>query len=117
MGFDFEETEFGLWDAECKGCEVFTRVNDLGLCEECAAKLERDLIRQRDWDYSVTAFGMPPEKRENLRERVVREYGEELELIVPPESEKKKNKKRKRKPGKKGGRDPGFRPFEKGTDL
>jgi hypothetical protein len=27
-------------------------LNDFGLCEGCAGKLERDLIRQRDWDYN-----------------------------------------------------------------
>jgi hypothetical protein len=42
-----EDYDFGLWAAECQGCDAYTRVNDLGLCEDCDAKLDRDLIRQR----------------------------------------------------------------------
>lgn len=37
----------------------FLPVNDLGLCEDCASKLDRDMIRKRDWAYSVLAFGCP----------------------------------------------------------
>jgi len=55
----------------------------MGLCRVCAAKLDRDMIRNRDWDYSVTAFGVKPADREKLRERVIAEYGEKLELIAP----------------------------------
>jgi hypothetical protein len=47
----------GLYDGECQICGLFGRVDDLSLCEECAGKLERDLIRQRDWDYSINAYG------------------------------------------------------------
>jgi len=45
---DDELNGFGFSEGECHGCDLFTRLNDLGLCEECAGKLERDLIRQRD---------------------------------------------------------------------
>lgn len=41
---------------ECVGCDLPLPLNDLGLCAECATKLERDLIRARDWNYSTTAF-------------------------------------------------------------
>ena len=88
---------FGLCDAECQGCGFFGRVNDLSLCEECAGKLERDLNRQRDWDYSITAYGVPASKLEELRSRVVAQYGEELELIAPKEEKKKKNHRHKKK--------------------
>jgi hypothetical protein len=44
--------------------------------------LERDLIRQRDWEYSATAFLLSDEAREDLRRKVVAEYGEGLELIA-----------------------------------
>ena len=57
--------------------------SDGSLCEECAGKLERDLIRQREWDYSASAFGLPPEAREELRRRVIAEFGDALELIAP----------------------------------
>ena len=41
---------WGEWDGQCQACDCWGRVNDLMLCENCAAMLERDLIRQRDWD-------------------------------------------------------------------
>ena len=47
-GGDISGSLFG----ECQGCDCFAYVNDLGLCHECAGKLERDLIRERDWDYT-----------------------------------------------------------------
>ena len=47
------------------------------------AEFERDLIRERDWDYSSLAFGVPKEKREALRKAVIAEYGKKLELIAP----------------------------------
>jgi hypothetical protein len=97
--FEFEDDElngFGFYKGECQGCDIFTRVNDLGLCEECAGKLERDLIRQRDWDYSATAFGVPALKREDLRRHVVQQYGEKLELIAPRKGTQKKRKSHKR---------------------
>ncbi|NUM37138.1 MAG: hypothetical protein HUU50_21555 [Candidatus Brocadiae bacterium] len=99
-----EDYDFGLWEAECYGCDVWTRVNDLGLCEDCDAKLDRDLIRQRDWDYSASAFGVPPEKLEELRTSVVKEYGEQLELIIerqPKNQSIKKSKTKKKKRNKR----------------
>jgi hypothetical protein len=46
-----DEELFGMWDGQCQACEMWGRVNDLGLCEECDGKIQRDLIRARDWDY------------------------------------------------------------------
>ncbi len=71
-------------DTICVGCELPLPVNDLGLCEECSAKLERDLIRARDWDYAITAFGVESAQREALRDRIIRAYGSAYELILPP---------------------------------
>ncbi len=93
------EAEFGLYEGECAGCEILGRVNDLGLCDGCSGKLERDLIRDRDWAYSVTAFGLSNEQREDLRRQVVRKYGKGLELIAPSpqaRSNRKRRKNRKR---------------------
>ena len=101
--FDSEDDElngFGFYEAECQGCDLFTRLNDLGLCEECAGKLERDLIRQRDWDYSALAYGCPESKREELRKEIIARHGERLELITPnrePQGRRKKKRKGKRK--------------------
>ena len=68
---------------KCQGCDALGKVNDIGLCSACAAKMDRDMIRQRAWDYSVTAFCWPVEKREELRKSVLEKYGEPLELIAP----------------------------------
>ena len=75
------DASWGFWDGQCQACDRYGPVNDLSLCEDCAGKLERDLIRQRDWDYSASAFGLPPEAREALRRQVIAEFGEALELI------------------------------------
>ncbi len=99
MTYDDEDESFGLYDGECQVCGLFGRVDDLILCEECAGKLDRDLIRLRDWDYSVTAFGVPASKHEELRGQVVAQYGKELELITSKEK-KKKHKHKKNRSGK-----------------
>jgi hypothetical protein len=78
-----DDESWGYNEGECAGCEAYGRIDDVGLCAQCAAKLDRDLIRQRDWDYSAMAFMVPDEARENLRRRVIEQYGEELELIAP----------------------------------
>lgn len=82
-------------DTVCVGCDIILPVNDLGLCDDRNAKLERDLIRSRDWDYSGMAFGVSPEKYEALLEQVIREYGAGYELIAPPDmlTKKRKNKR------------------------
>lgn len=79
----------------CRGCDLPLPVNDLGLCDECYAKLERDLIRMRDWEYSAEAFGVPDEQLEALRDRVIREYGAAYELLEQPHEFKPKNKRSK----------------------
>jgi hypothetical protein len=62
-----DEPEFGVFESGCQACEVFGPVDDLGLCAACSAELDRDMIRQRAWDYSSTAFGEGQENREELR--------------------------------------------------
>jgi hypothetical protein len=79
----YEESNFGLYEAECLGCDVIAWVDDLGLCEHCSGKLDRDMIRQRAWEYSVSAFGVRPEDLEALRQATIAQYGEALELIAP----------------------------------
>jgi hypothetical protein len=44
------------YEAECQGCDMFMPVNDLGSCEDFAGKIDWDMIRKRDWAYSVLAF-------------------------------------------------------------
>lgn len=92
---------FGMQSSgECQGCDAIHPLNDLGLCGTCADKLDRDLIRERDWAYSVLAFGVPAAQREELRHRIIAQYGEKLELIAPskhPASTRKQQTKRKKK--------------------
>ena len=73
---------WGIWDGKCQACDQYGPVDDLSLCEECGSKFERDMIRRRAWDYSASAFGLPPDAREALRCQVIAEYGEGLELIT-----------------------------------
>ncbi len=85
---------------ECQGCDTTKSLNDLGLCDDCAEKLNRDLIRQRDWAYSSLAFEVPSSKHEELRENIISVYGEKLELIGPSKNlstSRKRKKKRKKK--------------------
>jgi hypothetical protein len=55
----------------CAGCDQWTTLDDVGLCDVCAAKFDRDLIRQRAWAYSATAFGCDPKDYEALRQMVI----------------------------------------------
>ncbi|MCK4260140.1 MAG: hypothetical protein KAX49_14270 [Halanaerobiales bacterium] len=82
--FDDEPAESTIESVDgcCYACDGYGTLNSLGLCEVCSAKLERDMIRQRDWAYSMTAFAMNDKQRENLRKKVIKKYGKKLELIA-----------------------------------
>jgi len=92
-----DEELFGLWDGQCQACEMWGRVNDLMLCEECDAKIQRDLIRARNWDYVAAAFGLDDRGRERLRDEVIRQYGAENELIMDQKPKKRKSRQRRRR--------------------
>ena len=94
-----EDLLFGCYEGECQACDAYTRVNDIGLCEDCDAKMDRDLIRKREWDYSASAFGCPVNKREELRQHIIAEYGEVLELLAeePPRKGQSKSGRGKRR--------------------
>ena len=110
FGEDVEEG-WGLYDGQCLACDLLGQVDDLGLCEECREKFERDLVRRRDWDYSAWAFGLSDEGREELNRQVIAQYGERLELIAPPEGTHRqssaRNTRRRRRRG--AARTPGAR--------
>lgn len=91
------EDMFPLVEGMCNGCDLILPLNDLGLCDDCAGKLERDIIRNRDWDYSVSGFGLPESEREGLRKKIIKAYGDKLELIAPDKPRKKKPKHKKKK--------------------
>lgn len=88
---------WGAFEAECYGCGLFGPVNGQPLCESCAAKLERDLIRQRAWDYSWEAYALSQEDRERLRRQVIAEYGKALELIVGEAEEGRFQRRRRQR--------------------
>jgi hypothetical protein len=103
----YEEDDESSWgyEGQCLACDAWGHVDDLGLCDDCAAKLDRDLIRQREWDYSATAFGVSPDDREKLRQQVITQFGAALELIAAPgeQSSRRRKKRRKtRKPRRRG---------------
>ena len=91
---DLDDEAFGLSDGKCAACDAYGPVDDLSLCEECSDKLDRDMIRQRDWEYSATAWICPEEQREELRSRIIEEYGAKLELIAPSKKQKRKRAKK-----------------------
>jgi len=84
-------------EGKCQACDCYGPVNDLSLCENCAAMLERDLLRQRDWEYSAAAFGLSPEAQEKQRRQIVEQFGEALELIAPANTARKSRASRKRR--------------------
>ena len=98
---DSDERIFPEYESECQGCDIFAPVNDLGLCEECAGKLDRDLIRKRDWEYSVLAFGCPKDKLEDLRNDIIKKHGKEFELISDEKPKKKKQRNERKRTRKK----------------
>ncbi len=87
--------------AMCLACDTYAPLDQFGLCDDCADKLERDLIRDRAWDYSATAFGTPADQLEALRKQVIHEYGAAHELIQSPnprpKNKRSKSRARKRK--------------------
>lgn len=81
----------------CNGCDEYSILDDVGLCQQCGAKMDRDLIRQRQWDYSVSACLLDATQRDRLRADVIRQYGEKLELIAPSGPAQSRRRKRKRR--------------------
>lgn len=69
MNEDDHDDLFGQAEGECVGCDSCTRVSNLGLCRTCDAKLDRDMIRERDWERSVSAWLLQSDEREALRKR------------------------------------------------
>ena len=97
---DIDEYGYG-YGGQCYACDNYGPIDDMSLCTSCAQKLERDLIRQRAWDYSASAFGLTNELRKKLRNDVIKNYDKDLELIVQPDKKKKKHNKHKHRHKKK----------------
>ena len=92
-----EDDRCRSWHEECRGCDTHAEVDDLGLCHECAAKLDRDLIRERCWDYSVSAYGMTPVEREALRDHVIQGHGADPELITGSDRSRPRRLRKRRR--------------------
>jgi hypothetical protein len=91
------EEEGGWYDGQCQACELWGRVDDVALCEACRDKLERDLVRLRDWEYSASGFGLSDEGREALYRQVIARHGQALELVASQAGSGKKRSPRKRR--------------------
>lgn len=95
---EIEDVMFGQPIAgPCKGCDEYGTLDDIGLCQQCGAKMDRDFIRQRQWDYSVSACFLDATHRERLRADVIRQYGEKLELIAPSGPAHGRSRKRRKR--------------------
>jgi hypothetical protein len=99
---EYEDADSALGRAgDCVGCDastssaqvMFRPLDDLGLCPVCAAMLERDLLRQRDWEYAASTALLSDGDREALCRQVVAEYGQGLELIAPSRPAKRRHRK------------------------
>lgn len=97
------DDEFGDYEGSCAGCDELGRLDNLGLCRHCGDKLERDLLRKRDWAYSTTAFGMTEEQCEVARSQVLKQFGDDLEIITASKDGSSPQKRRKRRKPKTRG--------------
>ena len=84
-------------DVQCIACDIFGQVNDLGLCEDCTGKLERDLIRQNDWDHTYSGYALNDDQKQKLLSEIIRKYGPALELIAPDTPKRSMKQKTGRK--------------------
>jgi tetratricopeptide (TPR) repeat protein len=92
---DSDDELFGsAMEGECYGCDKYSSLNDLSLCDDCAAKMDRDLIRMRDWDYSALAFGVAEDRREALRDFIISKYGPQNELLASEDDRRRRERKK-----------------------
>ena len=84
-------------DTVCQGCDVQTTLNALGFCNTCSDKLDRDLMRLRNWEHTTLGADLEVGERENQRRDIISQYGKELELILPKRNSSQRKKRPKRK--------------------
>ena len=99
---DYNASNWTGYEADCHGCDIYGRVNEDGLCPDCAQKLERDLIRERDWNYTFSGYTLGDQGREELRKKVIAQYGQSLELIAGDPAPPRKQRRRRRNRRKSG---------------
>ena len=92
------DAELEQLSGECRACEDIGFVTYDMLCFPCAQEVERDLLRMRDWDYSALAYGLSAVDREDLRKRIIADYGGALERLADPaaapENTRRRHKRR-----------------------
>ncbi len=91
------EDDWPDYEGKCQACDAYGPVDDMSMCDACAGKFERDVIRLREWDYSATAFGTPKESLEALRDEVIKRYGGKLEMLAPPNEGARRSRKKRKK--------------------
>lgn len=69
---------------KCQACDAYGPVDDISLCGECGPRVERDLIRERAWDYTFLALAHSDAEREKARDAVIQKHGAALEILAPP---------------------------------
>ncbi len=90
---DFSDEIDTGYEGFCYACDMPGPIDDIGLCQDCSGKIERDMIRLEDWDRSANAWAMGGKSREKLRKDVIKKYGWKLELLVDESYGKRKKKK------------------------
>ena len=76
---------FGEGEGACVACEADVPVDETGLCDICAEKYERDMLRLRRWKYSITAAYTPEAEYEDLRREAIEQFGKDLEMLSEAE--------------------------------
>ncbi len=83
MSYADEMIEALAWGGgKCQACDTFTEVNDMSLCDDCDEKIQRDMIRDKEWDYVVEAFGLSNEGRDKLYQDTIKKHGRKKELTT-----------------------------------
>ncbi len=105
---DFFGEEHEERAGRCVSCDAYGPVDGMSMCDECGNKFERDMLRLREWNVSVLAFGLDDKGREALRQEVIAKFGKSMELIASradessrPPNRSQSKKKRRRSSGRK----------------
>lgn len=81
-----------MYQGFCEVCNMHENLNDVLLCNNCNEKLERDLIRKGEYDYSSQSAFKSTEERKNIHKNIIKKYGSNMELLI---ENKKENKKKR----------------------
>lgn len=70
------------YEGNCRGCGTVANLDDMGYCESCGEKFERDMLRLRKWEFSLTASYIPQDEYESLRQDTIDQFGREFEILT-----------------------------------